>query len=81
VSVIESVNFDKTENVTIYNVLPFGSVKIAGEWIKFSENSVSNQVFFKNKDNVELAISIHPSGKIEFNSKDEFKGFDFVKAL
>ncbi len=80
-STITGGEYDERKNQTDYFVLPYGSVSLPGKWIKTKFNNVSNQQFFKNADSVTIAIAFTPVDKYEFNTSNEKKGFEFVKAF
>lgn len=81
VSTIVGGEYDKTKNKTDYFVLPFGSVSIPGKWAKTKYNEVSNQQFFKNDENVTIAIAFTPIDSYEFNTDKSKKGYAFTKAF
>lgn len=74
-------NYDAEKDQTPYMVLPYGSVKIPGEWFKSGYNKSSRQQFFRNKDSVTIAVAFGPVNSYEFNPKGAFKGNDFIDAF
>lgn len=76
-----SCNYNKSKNQTEYLVFPYGSVSIPGEWNKTTYNQVSKQQFFKNADNIGIAVAFGSCNKYEFNRDNSKKGFDFVVAF
>ena len=81
VSTIVGGDYDKNKDRTAYFVLPFGSTFIPGKWTKTSYNEVSKQQFFRNEENVSIAIAFVPANGYEFNTGGSKKGFEFTKAF
>jgi hypothetical protein len=80
VSTIVGGEYNKRKDVTEYFVFPFGSTSIPGKWIKEEYNRVSKQQFFKNDENVSIAVAFAPIGNFEFNTNKSKKEYEFVKA-
>ncbi len=80
VSTIIGGEYNKKKDVTEYFVLPFGSTSIPGKWTKQEYNRTSKQQFFKNAENVSIAIAFAPIDRFEFNTKKAKTGYEFVKA-
>lgn len=80
VSTIVGGDYDKNKDRTEYFVLPFGSTSLPGKWTKTKYNENSNQQFFKNEENVFIAIEFTPINRYEFNTDRSKKGYDFTKA-
>jgi hypothetical protein len=72
--------YDDKRNETNYQVFPYGSVIIPGEWYRTNYNNTSRQQFFDNSDGITIAIAFSPCDKYEFNEDGEKKSFDFVTA-
>lgn len=80
-STITGGDYDERKNQTDYFVLPYGSTSLPGKWIKTKYNNVSNQQFFENADSITIAIAFTPIGNYEFNTSNQKKDFEFVKAF
>ncbi len=80
VSTLVAYNYDEEKNTTDYFILPYGSVSIPGRWNKTDYISISRQQFFKNFDNITIAIAFAPYDKYEFNADKPKKELDFALA-
>jgi hypothetical protein len=79
-SVLYSDNYDKSTDKTTVMILPYGSVKVPGKWVKTSENSISGQHFFIGADSVRIAVALQPWDRYEFSYKNpEVTPDNFVK--
>ena len=81
VSTIAGGDYDKNKDKTEHFVLPFGSTYIPGKWTKTKYDKASQQQFFKNEDNVSIAIAFTSANRYEFNIDKSKKGFEFTKAF
>ena len=80
-STIVSCNYNEKKNQTEYMVFPYGSVSIPGKWKQGNYNQIAKQQFFKNSEDVSIAISFGSCEKYEFNHDNALKGFDFVQTF
>lgn len=80
-STIVGCNYKTDKDVTHYFVLPYGEVELPGKWEKENYNQVSRQQFFKNQEDVSVAIALGATNKYEFNQDGALKGYDFVNAF
>lgn len=80
-STIIHYNYDMKQDLTNYMVFPYGSIVIPDKWDKTDYNSVSRQQFFKNQEEIIIAIAFNPCNKYEFSTDNATKGFDFVVAF
>jgi hypothetical protein len=81
VSIIETFNYEKSNDQTNYGQMPFGLVIIPGKWEKGSYNKVSFQQNFWNSDSVTIAIAFNRFDKYPFNTDGKKKEFEFVKGF
>lgn len=78
-STIVGGDYDKNKNITIYFVLPLGSVELPGEWTKKNYLASSHQQYFLNKDSTLISIAFLSADKFSFY-KPELKGFELIDA-
>ncbi|NOT73944.1 MAG: hypothetical protein HOP08_03380 [Cyclobacteriaceae bacterium] len=67
ISILYSDSYDETKDQTSVMILPFGTVKVQGQWKKVKENHVSGQYFFDGPDSVGIAIALQPWDRYEFS--------------
>lgn len=67
-STIVSHSYDQSTNTTILTLLPYGGIKIPGNWRKTSYNEISRQHFFENEEGVSIAVTKNLQKKFPFYS-------------
>jgi hypothetical protein len=81
VSTIVGGDYDKNKDKTDYFVLPFGATSMPGKWLKTKYNEISKQQFFKNEEDISIAVGFSPINGYEFNTDKSKKGYAFTKAF
>ena len=73
--------YDEEKNQTDYFVLPYGSASMPEKWEKADFYKASKQQFFKNSEDVTVALSFGFCSNYEFNADKPKKGFEFVESF
>ena len=77
-SLLISDTYNKTDNKTTLNLVPYGTIEMPGEWTKTTYNEISRQHFFVDSDSTTIAVTKNPQNKYPFYS-DKMTNAEFTR--